>query len=59
MVKGCRINTGLCKKLKVLSKKDPPKTLGTRIGCKAGTGLGDQIKGKTGIGLHIHEARWI
>ena len=40
MVKGCRIDTGLCKK--ALSKKDPPKTLGIRVGCKTGTGLGGQ-----------------
>ena len=29
MVKGCRIDTGSCKK--PLSKKDSPKTLGTRL----------------------------
>ena len=40
MVKGCRIDTGLCKK--ALSKKDPPKTLETRVSCKTGTGLGGQ-----------------
>ena len=40
MVKGCWIDTGLCKK--ALSKKDSPKTLGTRLSCKAGTGLGGQ-----------------
>ena len=59
MAKGCRIDTGSCKK--PLSKKDSSKTLGTRVSCKTGTGLGGQ-KGKTGIGLdkhrlHIHEAR--
>ena len=32
MVKECRIDTGPCKK--ALSKKDPPKTLGTRMSCK-------------------------
>ena len=40
MVKGCRIDTGLCKKQ--LLKKDSPKTLGTRVSCKTGTGLGGQ-----------------
>ena len=40
MVKGCRIDTGPCKK--GLSKKDPPKTLGTRVSCKTGTGLDGQ-----------------
>ena len=40
MVKGCRIDTGPCKK--ALSKKDRPKTLGTRVSCKTGTGLGGQ-----------------
>ena len=38
MVEGCRIDTGLCKK--ALSKNDSPKTLGTRVSCKTGTGLG-------------------
>ena len=37
MVKGCRIDTGLCKK--ALSKKDLPKTLGRRVSCETGTGL--------------------
>ena len=40
MVKRCRIDTGSCKK--PLSKKDSPKTLGTRVSCKTGTGLGGQ-----------------
>ena len=40
MVKGCRIDTGLCKK--PLSKKNSPKTLRTRVSCKTGTGLGGQ-----------------
>ena len=40
MVKGCRIDTELCKK--PLSKKDSPKTLGTRVSCKTGTGLDGQ-----------------
>ena len=40
MVQGCRIDTGSCKK--PLSKKDSPKTLGTRLSCKTGTGLGGQ-----------------
>ena len=40
MVKGCRIDTGSCKK--PLSKKDSPKTLGTRVSCKTGTGLAGQ-----------------
>ena len=40
MVKECRIDTGLCKK--ALSKKDSPKTLGTRLSCKTGIGLGGQ-----------------
>jgi hypothetical protein len=31
-VKGCGIDTGLC--AKALSKKDSPKTLGTRVSCK-------------------------
>ena len=35
MVKGCRIDTGLC-------KKDPPKTHGTRVICETGAGLGGQ-----------------
>ena len=51
------IDTGTCKK--VLAKKDPPKILGARVSFKTGTGLGGQIKGKTGIGLYIHEARWV
>ena len=38
--KGCRIDTGACKK--ALPKKDPPKTLGTRVSCKTSTGLGGQ-----------------
>ena len=41
MVKGCRIDTGSCKK--ALSRKDSPKTLGTRVSCKTGTGLGGQM----------------
>ena len=53
MVQGCRIDTGSCKK--PLSKKDSPKTLGTRLSCKTGTGLG-WAKGKTGIGLDEHRA---
>ena len=40
MVQGCRIDTGSCKK--PLSKKDSPKTLGTRLSCKTGTGLDGQ-----------------
>ena len=36
MVNGCRIDTGLCKK--GLSKKDSPKTLGTRVICEIGKG---------------------
>ena len=60
IVKGCRIDTGQYKK--ALSKKDPPKTPGTRVSSKTGTWLDGQrarqAKGKTGIGLHIHEARW-
>ena len=40
MVKGCRIDTESCEK--PLSKKDSPKTLGTRVSCKSGTGLGGQ-----------------
>ena len=40
MVQGCRIDTGSCKK--PLSKNDSPKTLGTRLSCKTGTGLGGQ-----------------
>ena len=35
MVQGCTINTGPC-------KKDSPKTLGTRVSCKTGTGLDGQ-----------------
>ena len=35
MVKGCRIDIGLC-------KKDPPKTHGTRVICETGAGLGGQ-----------------
>ena len=35
MVKGCRIDVGLC-------KKDPPKTHGTRIICETSAGLGGQ-----------------
>ena len=35
MVKGCRIDVGLC-------KKDPPKTHGTRVICESGAGLGGQ-----------------
>ena len=61
VVKGCRIDTGPCKK--VLSKKDPPKTLGTKVSCKTGTGpdgqRARQAQGYTSIGLHIHEARLI
>ena len=38
--KGCRIDTGSCKKAS--SQKDPPKTLGTRVSCKTGTGLDGQ-----------------
>ena len=53
MVKGCRIDTGSCKKPS--SKKDSPKTLGTRVSCKTGRGLGEP--GKTGIGLEEHRAR--
>ena len=52
MVKGCRIDTGSCKKPS--SKKDSPKTLGTRVSCKTGRGLGEP--GKTGIGLDEHRA---
>ena len=40
MEKGCKIDTGLCKKIS--SKKDPPKTLGTSVSGKTGTGLGGQ-----------------
>ena len=40
MVKGCRIDTGQYDK--ALSKKDPPKTLGTRVSCKTGTWLDGQ-----------------
>ena len=40
MVKGCRIDTEPCKK--ALSKKDSPKTLGTRVSCRTGKGLGGQ-----------------
>ena len=40
MVKGCRIDTGQYKK--ALSKKDPPKTFGTRVSCKTGTWLDGQ-----------------
>ena len=40
MVEGCRIDTGQYKK--ALSKKDPPKTLGTRVSCKTGTWLDGQ-----------------
>ena len=40
MVKGCRIDTGKYKK--ALSKKDPPKTLGTRVSCKTGSWLDGQ-----------------
>ena len=40
MVKGCRIDTGPSKK--TLSKKDSPKTLGTRVSCKTGTWLDGQ-----------------
>ena len=40
MVKGCRIDTGSCKK--PLSKMNSTKTLGTRVSCKTGTGLGGQ-----------------
>ena len=40
MVQGCRIDTGSCKK--PLSRKDSPKTLGTRLSCKTSTGLGGQ-----------------
>ena len=39
-VKGCRIDTGSCKK--PLSEKDSPKTLGIRVSCKTRTGLGGQ-----------------
>ena len=34
MVKGCRIDPGLCKK--ALSKKDSPNTLETRLSCETG-----------------------
>ena len=40
MVKGCRVDTGLCKK--ALSKKDLPTILGTRVSCETGAGLGGQ-----------------
>ena len=50
MVKGCRIDTGSCKK--ALSKKDSPKTLGTRLSCKTGTRLGGQS-----LGQDRHRAR--
>ena len=40
MVEGCRIDTGWCKR--ALSKNDSPKTLGTRVSCKTGTGLRGQ-----------------
>ena len=53
MVKGCRIDTGPCKK--ALSKRDPPKTLEIKVSCKAGTGLGLQRACKTGIGLDEHK----
>ena len=33
MVKGCRIDTGSCE------KPFSPKTLGTRVSCKTGTGM--------------------
>ena len=43
------------------SKKDPLKTLGTRISCETGTGLGGQrarwAKGKMGKGQDGHGAR--
>ena len=54
MVQGCRIDTGSCKK--PLSKKDSPKTLGTRLSCKTGTGLGGQRARQAGIGLDEHRA---
>ena len=41
MVKGCRIDKGPCKK--ALSKKDSPKTIGTRVSCNTGTGLDGQM----------------
>ena len=48
MLKGCRIDIGSCKK--PLSKKDSPKTFGTKVSCKTGTGLG-------GEGQDRHRAR--
>ena len=41
---------------KALSKKDSPKTLGTRVSCENITGLGGQLEGKTGKGLDEHRA---
>ena len=40
MIKGCKVDTGPYNM--ALSKKDPPKTLGTRVSCKTGTGLDGQ-----------------
>ena len=40
MVKGCMIDTRIVQK--ALLKKDSPKTLGTRVSCKSGKGLGGQ-----------------
>ena len=33
-------------------KKDPPKTLGTRINCEAGTGLDGQKSRQAGLDKH-------
>ena len=57
MVKGCMIDTGLCKK--ALSIRGSPKTLGTRVSCKTGTvrtAGARWAKGKTGIELDEHRA---
>ena len=57
MVKGCRTDTGSCKK--PLSKKDSPKTLGTRVSCKLNRYRARWAKGKTDIGLDEHRATHI
>ena len=54
MVNGCRIDAGLCKK--VLSRKDPPKTHGTRVSSETGTRLGGQRARWTYVGLDEHRA---
>ena len=51
MVKGCRIDTGQYKK--ALSKKDPPKILGTRVNSKTGTWQDGHRARQSLIGLSV------